>query len=107
MSRDQAEIIVATLERVRQRPGMYVAAELPAVVNFLAGFYVGCSVAGVSAPTDGLDDTVVVERGWKVSSLGPLLSMKERGLSDEAILDELLAIEIEIWNRRVHQMDSK
>ena len=35
-------------------------------------------------------------RGWRGSALGPIPHMREQGMTDEAIMDELIEIEVEV-----------
>jgi hypothetical protein len=43
--------------------------------------------------------TICDERGWEMNAFGPQKLMRDAGWNEDAIVDELLDIEIEIWLR--------
>jgi hypothetical protein len=58
----------------------------------------GFSIAAYALGLENSDWLKVAEkRGWKISSVGTFPEMRERGMSDVEIADEVLAIEIEAW----------
>lgn len=69
--------------------------DVPSTINFLNGFALGCFACGL----DDLDvrESATVARGWTWSAAGPIGEMRERGLSEEAIVHELIETEIAVW----------
>ena len=93
------DAIIEHLEHVRNRPEMY-AGEVSerAFYAYLSGFDAACTVLGHARSYD-LYLQVCEERGWGMNALGPQKRMREMGLSEQAIVDELLTIEIETRRR--------
>ena len=71
-------------------------ADVVAAKNFLSGFMTGCAACGLVVPHD-FQERATIERGWLWSALRPIEEMREQGLTEEQIVDELLAIEISAW----------
>jgi hypothetical protein len=96
--------VIEHLEAMRERPILYIGRmEHELMERLLWGFKIGCFAAG--DVDDGFEKhlevsrQVIAEHGWEVLAISPSREMKERDLSEEAIIDELLAIEIDIWRR--------
>jgi hypothetical protein len=80
--------ILDVLEGFRTRKLMYidpVCAE--EAEKFLGAFDIGCFACGI--PLEWHD--VVERRGWKLVSVSLIPQMRERGLSEEQVIDELIA----------------
>src|SRR5690349_19558364 len=102
MSTDTAKLdaLVRRLEEVRQRPWFWLGRVEPELATvFLFGITECMGVMIGSDLTREIRWQVVAERGWKGGSRGPSFHMRAAGLSEEAIVDELFAIEIEVWRR--------
>lgn len=103
-TQSQIRKIIACLEDVRQRPGMYLgaSADVAHVVAFLHGFDTACMVLGLSpGRMDMAYQSVVRERGWSESSTrGVWNIMHDRGLKEHEIVQELIVVEIETWKQR-------
>lgn len=102
MDEKQAHAVIEALEHIRKRPGMYFSDEFSAAINFITGFETACRVlfSELERTTEVVQD-VLAERGWQGNSTGFLWKeMETQGLEQSAIIEELLAIEIEIWKRR-------
>jgi hypothetical protein len=56
--------------------------------TFIDGFSTGCFAFGIHIDWQAAE----TERGWTANACGPVAEMRQRGLSDQAIVDELLAI---------------
>ena len=102
---DRAKII-RRLEDMRRRPILYVGSmEHELMESLLHGFMMGCFAAGEIEDDFKkrleVRNQVIAEREWAVLAFSPSREMKARGLSEEAIIDELLAIEIAIWHRLI------
>jgi hypothetical protein len=94
--REQINSLIETLEAVREKPMLFVGADLGAVMHFLNGFDFGASVLEVGVEFRENFDKVLKERGWSVTpSLVHLL--KENGLNQAEIAAELTTIHIETW----------
>ena len=91
--------IVEHLENVRQRPLMFIG-ELyaEAIHTYLFAFTAGCRICGRDRPQDHYWK-VYETRGWKMNSLGLYKSMRDAGMPEAAVVDELIVIEIEAWRQ--------
>ncbi len=82
------------LRSFQRRKGMYVAqADVPNVESFLTGFRIGCMGAGLFRD-HGPWNRATERRGWACGARSPSDVMRERGLDDESIMDELVEIDI-------------
>jgi hypothetical protein len=93
---------VQMLERALRRPGMYFGpTNVDAVLHWLNGFNAGCHIAGINITyvPGSIFHQIVEERGWEFQATKPWRQMRERGWTDETIVQELLTIEIETWKR--------
>ncbi len=92
--------IIQELERVRGRRMMFMGSNsASAASTFLLGFQSACFVFGLTLSYKHRQ-LATEERGWSPSAEAWSLSeMRERGLTDEAIADEMLAIDIAAWRR--------
>lgn len=88
MAKSVDEIAVA-MQMICSRKAMYFQpVDATTARTFVDGFLTGCFVLGVELDWNRAEQM----RGWKTSPLGPIPQMKERGLNDDKIADELLAI---------------
>ncbi len=104
MNRSQITKLIELLEHARKRPGMYIGKiDHICLNNYLNGIYEGFRLLGF-APDLFYLNLITRERGWKDdTSFGAYPYMKEKGLSEAEIVDEELAIHIEMW-RRLHEV---
>ena len=96
--------IIAKLEDVRQRPLMWIG-QFENIVPFINGFNTAC-LSTIYNIRDNFYEEVANERGWHVSAQGPESFMREKGLTESQIVDELLTIHIELWKRRYNYIES-
>jgi hypothetical protein len=97
MQSGQVDRLLSILRSARQRKPMYFQpVDVETAENFLNGFRVGSLACGIEIPLS-IQERATNERGWKWNALGPLKEMRERGLDDDQIVDELFAIEIRAW----------
>ena len=106
MTQAQAvETIIAILEHAQARTAMFMhdADRVDVVKGFISGFNVAWRIMGYSISQE-VYDAVITQRGWKRSgSRAELLSqktnknMKDSGMSDAEVIQELFAIEIDCW----------
>jgi hypothetical protein len=82
------------LRSFQKRKGMYVQPlDVPNVESFLTGFRIGCMATGLFRDHDPWN-RASERRGWACGAMSPADVMRERGMDDEAIIDELIEIEI-------------
>ncbi|MEP7287277.1 MAG: hypothetical protein ABI947_16095 [Chloroflexota bacterium] len=105
MNKTYIASIINRLEEIRQRPMMWIG-KLTDIVPFLNGFNSACFVTVYENTRDNFYEEIVKGRGWHVSSQGPEFFMREKGLNDKEIADELLAIHIEVWKKRYDNINS-
>jgi hypothetical protein len=96
--------IIEFLKAIQQRPLMYISRMDTELLECLIhGFSIGCFAssgdAGLIAKHAKLRIDVLKERGWNSEAYSPSKEMKQLGMSDVDIIDELLKIEIEVWQR--------
>ena len=100
---DQYQSIIEHFEHVRNRPAMFMGeASERALYAYLIGFETACRLLEC-IPNYGTHSDfwkVCAERGWEENSFGPQKRMHDAGWVEEAIVIELLTIEIETWRRR-------
>ena len=97
--------IISRLEHAKERLPMYTSngGRLDCARSFLDGFDTACVTLGCGYGKD-TRNTVLNRRGWeRRGSLAELVSretglnMKDSGMSEQEIITELFAIEIECW----------
>ena len=89
--------LVATLESARARKPMYFSPVEPrAAESWLNGLRTGCSLAGLEW-SSAHRRPALVRRGLEETAAWETAHLADPGLGPEAIVDELLAIEVEMW----------
>jgi hypothetical protein len=84
--------VLDLLEHVRSRKDMYFEhVNSEAVENFIVGFVVACGAADIPLTWSVWHD-VADARGWQADGRSPVSVMRERGLSDDLVADELFQI---------------
>ena len=95
--------IIAHLEAVRKRPMVFLGEKTErALWVYFAGFNAACEILGQLRSGllwEKIYWQVAEERGWECNSMGAQKHMRDAGWAEEAIVDELLVIEIEQWRR--------
>jgi hypothetical protein len=99
--KEQAEAIIRVLEKIAEKPSMFISSTEP-VWDFFSGFWLGCAMFEFKQPRydEELWQKALEHRGWEFSARAPTGQMRERGLSHEATIQELVAIEVEVLKRR-------
>jgi hypothetical protein len=93
------EKLIQNLQQVQKQKGMFVfPLDLPSFENFLNGFRAAASACGCEIPRK-LRQEVLTARGWKFAAAGPAPQMKAKGMADDAIMNELLEIEIDLLGK--------
>jgi hypothetical protein len=89
--------LIDILMSAEQRKAMYFDPVDPvSVIHWLSGLRAGCSLAGLEWRPD--DRRPALERrGLELTATWEVDQLRNRGLGLEATVDELLAIEIEMW----------
>jgi hypothetical protein len=103
----EAQKVVELLREVRRRPPVWLGGYSPdSLIHFLHGVNAAVGVFGlrVDRYLGSSYGQVITERGWEHLAVAPVDEMRERGLSDQEIVQELLTIEIETW-KRVYQLE--
>lgn len=59
-----ADHIVAYLERLRQKPGMYIGSDITDLLPHLYGFQAGCSINGFQKDST-IYAAILQEHGWR------------------------------------------
>ncbi|MBA3470948.1 MAG: hypothetical protein H0T53_15040 [Herpetosiphonaceae bacterium] len=92
--------IIAWLTTAMTHKGMvFGGADLEPFLDWHMGFGQGVAMAGVQlelAP-EGVWWALAQQRGWHVLATLPWREMREHGMSDDAIIDEILTIDILAW----------
>jgi hypothetical protein len=91
--------ILATLAHIKKRPFMHVYPNAEAAINFLHGFNAGCSTAGyrISHTPETPYQAIIEARGWPFYAGRPITEMRNAGMTEEQIIQELVEIEILTW----------
>ena len=83
------EKAIEHLATIRKRPGMFLGPSVASAEDFLTGFRTALSLAGVPLSRES-HQTSFQRRGWTWTALRAVPSMRERGLSDDQVVDELI-----------------
>ena len=98
--------LIEHLEKLRQAPhlfsGKQPCGDLPATWIYLEGFRHACQILGVDLSDEW---KIFEERGWGNTTL-PDKKMRQQGLDNQAVTNEILAILIETLNRRYFERGS-
>lgn len=94
--------MIGVLENVYKRPALYIGRkdDVDGVVNFLQGFLTACDALGFGYSRD-INRQVIVEDDWEPGAQGVWLQMREKGMSEEEIVKELVRLEIKNWQKLV------
>ncbi|MGI4789124.1 MAG: hypothetical protein ACRYFS_09780 [Janthinobacterium lividum] len=94
--------IIGELENVCKRPAMWINKkdDVDGVINFLQGFLTACDALGFGYSRD-ISRQVHVESDWESGAEGVWLQMRQKGMSEEAIVQELLRMEIRTRQKQV------
>ena len=106
MTEEQARQLIHVLQQARRRPGMFFPYNKSGISGFLAGIYtVKLAFFGPPPPSTVTED-ILRERGWHVpNSMGCWPEMEERHYTIEAMIEEVLIVEIETL-RRISTIDT-
>ncbi len=98
MDREHVDEIIQFFEAVKARPLMYFGKfDTEAVLLFTHGFYMSLSIAKQTFPSLEIQKDASKNRGWNFNALGITPHMKQKELSDEEMVKELISVEIEAW----------
>ena len=100
-------IITLLSEHVGKRPGMFIWKVEPEYLwTFLSGLHVAMFTIGLKNNFQSVYERVAWERGrWAFSANAPHNVMRESGMADDAIIQEMIAIEVETWKRAYNITD--
>lgn len=83
------------LKSFKARKGMYISTiSIDTVQSFLTGMSCARGIGGHAAWWEAQR-----RRGWKRNSAGPVPQMRDKGMTDEEIMDELIEIDIDVLER--------
>ncbi|MCP4136023.1 MAG: hypothetical protein GY754_33950 [bacterium] len=91
MSKDPIQRIIFLLEKIKDNKTMYFGTDynIIHVEYYLRGVKNACKYLGVDID-DNIYDQVIKEHGWSQMSALPVNEMKEKGLTNSQIVDELI-----------------
>jgi hypothetical protein len=92
------------LQFMREKSGMFFSTVSQAD-SHLRGFKIASKICLDLPDSTRFYATVITEHGWTWTSDGPWKEMREKGMDDTAIIDEMLSIEIEVWKRAYGNLD--
>ena len=101
---DKIRVILEAFQHMREKTGMYFST-VKMAESYLRGFRTASAICLDLPASMKARVEVVTERGWTSTSQGPWNEMREQGLDDAAIIDEMLSIEIEVWKRAYSDLD--
>jgi hypothetical protein len=94
LSEKQAEDLIKNLAHIRIRPSVWIDdVTYKSFRNWWSGYVTACRLFDVYITE--LVEKIYLKRGWKDSIVGPIPSMRNRGLSEEEIVVEYLTIIIQ------------
>lgn len=82
----------------KQKEAFVHPLDINAIETYLAGFRAGCAACGAEIPKE-LRRKVLEKRGYQRAAAGPVPQMKAKGMAELAIMDELIDIEVELWQK--------
>lgn len=68
-----------------------------AVIVFTHGFYMSLTITNQTFPSLDIQKEAARNLGWNFNALGIVPHMKQKGLSDEEMVRELISVEIGAW----------
>jgi hypothetical protein len=103
----QVRQLIAQLESVRKRPGLYIF-KASGILNFIGGFNAAAAALGLM-DVEGKDRLgiwrqITVERGWELTAAAVPTQMAMQGFDPDAIVEETLLVEIAVW-KQLHDLD--
>ncbi|MDP9007964.1 MAG: hypothetical protein M3N91_04535 [Pseudomonadota bacterium] len=98
MSEEQLTTMFKCLAGLKDRPAMYIGDHDPKkALIFLAGFTTALAVCSGFVDHRGeVKQRIIKSRGWNWTNTGLIPQMKERGMSPEDMIAELVSVEIEM-----------
>jgi hypothetical protein len=94
-----ADHIIAYLERLRQKPGMYIGSDISRLLPHQHGFQAGCAIHGFQKDAT-IYAAVMREHGWHPPAAMALCTyLIEQGHDYSFNGNEVITIEIETWRR--------
>jgi len=93
------ERILELLERLSRRTGMYVhPVEVATIQSYLHGLQTGCALGGLEVSREVYVEAAAA-RGWKFRATGIVWHMQAKKFTDEAVIQELIAVQAEAFRR--------
>ena len=106
MNREQIAKIIELLEESRKRPPLYIGGyDVNAAWHFCNGVEAACWAFGEKGHSP-LRRQIVQERGWNSDTAQHFShEMKQCGLTQQAMVEELFDVEIEVWRRVAQELE--
>lgn len=105
MNRELLARVIQHLEAVQRRPAMYVGCnDVERMVHFLNGFRVALAALLGLELQYAVRRQIEESRGWSHDAMHVYHRMVEQGMSPEQVIDELVAIEIDVWRRLAEEL---
>lgn len=105
MQRATLDRLIAILRSARDRKRMYFMPVGPvAATHWIHGLRIGCTFVGLQWSPEHRRPAVEKRGIPYFVAMSETKELKRRGLSPEAIVDELLSIEIEMWESHREQL---
>ncbi|HVJ82069.1 MAG TPA: hypothetical protein VNC50_13455 [Planctomycetia bacterium] len=89
--------VMQILGNARKRPAMYFSPLTPEyAAAWLHGVQIACEAAGIER-SPALEEEAARARGIEFDAAGPIPKLKALGHPPEKIIDELIALQIDVW----------
>ena len=99
MTPETASKAAAYFEAMRREPELYIGGpDVDAAIHHIIGFESACLILEGDGPTP-FRHAIWETQGLADSAYHPGHQMQQRGMDSAAIVDSLLAVEIEAWTR--------
>jgi hypothetical protein len=93
------EGVLELLDSLSRRTAMYVhPVDISTVQSYLHGLEDGCRLGGLEVSRDAYV-AAAASRGWEFRATGIVWHMESKGFAKEAVIQELIAVEVEAFRR--------
>ena len=107
MEHETCNKIIEYFEAVQARPAMYTGKsyDYAWMIQLVSGFRHALEVTGLIEFSFDELKKAYAKRGWNEAYFGAVEEMKSKGLEGDAIVRELLAVELEFWRDFSNRID--
>lgn len=111
LDKDLIEVILARLQYLRMRPWVSIRKDDPRnILEFFNGFYMCLDAITDDQNTTqliwkqkGIRNSILISDG--LESASPIAELINKGYKIEEIVDKLIVIEIQAWNKVTNELD--